>query len=336
MMTDNPVSEEFSPILEVLKDHPLGMSIKEISAAVSMSRNSVAKYLDVLTASGQLELRHVGNAKLYSLSFRVPVGDLMNHARELIIVLDNDLRVIQASGSFCRFTGISREQILHARLSSLPMPLLSAAEEHELVALLSGGSTWKKEIRVTRNGTEVWFDSRFIPTVLENGVPGITLILEDSTERRLAKKASIERDRLLHTIFQIPTTPQFFIDRNHKVVYWDRALEILTGIKAEEVVGTSNHWRAFYTHPHPCLADFLVDGNPGAAIALQYPGKCPAPAGMEGKYEYTDFFPDMVTGAKWLHITSSLIRDTSGTVTGAMETIENVSDRNKGNFIVQK
>lgn len=310
------------------------MSIKEIAAAVSMSRNSVAKYLDVLNASGQLELRHVGNAKLYSLSCRVPVGDLLNHARELIIVLDNNLRILQASGSFSGFTGISREQILHARLSSLPVPLISAAEEQELVVLLNGGPSWKKEIRVVRNGTEIYFDSSFIPTQLENGMPGITLILEDATERRLAKKASVERDRLLHTIFQIPTTPQFFIDRNHKVVYWDRALEILTGIKTEEMVGTNGHWRAFYANPHSCLADLLVDRE--ELILRQYLGKCISFSEVDGKYECTDFFPDMATGRKWLHVTATLIRDTTGTITGAMETIEDVTDRHKGHFMVPK
>ena len=333
-MTGNPAPEEFTPILDLLRDHPLGMSIKEIAAAVSMSRNSVAKYLDVLAATGQLELRHVGNAKLYSLSFRVPVSDLLNQARELIIVLDNDLRIVQASGSFSVFTGLPREKILHARLSSLPLPLLSVAEEQELAALLNGGSPWKKEIQVIRNGTESYFESRFIPTVLENGVPGITLILEDATEQRLARKASIERDRLLHTIFQIPTTPQFFIDRNHKVVYWDRALEILTGIKAEDVVGTSSHWKAFYPHPRSCLADLLVDGDL-ETITRQYRGKCVSDAGADGKYECTDFFPDMANGAKWLRVTSSLIRDTTGRVTGAMETIEDVTDRKKGHFVVQ-
>lgn len=334
-MTGNPASVEFASILEVLREHPLGMSIKEIAAAVSMSRNSVAKYLDVLTASGQLELRHVGNAKLYSLSFRVPVGDLLNHARELIIVLNNDLRVVQASGSFSRFTGIPREMILHARLSSLPVPLITAADEHELVALLSGGSTWKKEIKVLRNGSEIYFDSRFIPTQLENGEPGITLILEDATESRLAKKALGDRDRLLHTLFQIPTAPQFFIDRNHKVVYWDRALEILTGVKAEDVVGTSNHWKAFYACPHSCLADLLVDGEM-ETIQRQYMKKCIALPGAEGRYECTDFYPDMITGAKWLRIASALIRDTTGSVSGAVQTIEDISDRKQGHFFVQK
>jgi len=118
-------------------------------------------------------------------------------------------------------------------------------------------------------------------------------------------------------------------------VYWDRALEIMTGIKAEEVVGTNGHWRAFYDHPHSCLADLLVDDD-RETILRQYKGRCISPAGADGRYEYTGYFPDMLNGGKWLHITSSLIRDTTGTITGAMQTIEDVTDRNKGQFIVQQ
>ena len=335
MMGEIQSTDEAARIRAVLKDHPLGMSIKEISLAVNMSRNSVAKYAEVMTTAGQLDVRHVGNAKLYTLSHRVPVSDLLNHAKELIIVLDNDLRIIQVSGSFCMFAGITREAALHTRLSALPFPLLTQEDEREIAPLLAGGPLWKKEITVACNGREIFFEGRFIPTTLENGSPGITLILEDTTERTVARRASEERDRLLHTLFQIPTIPRFFIDKNHKVVYWDRALEILTGLRAEEVVGTSDHWKAFYSLPRGCLIDLVVDGNV-EMIARQFSGMCAKSGGTDGRIECTDFFPDMHGGGRWLRITASLIRDTSGTVTGAMETIEDVTHLRKGQFIIQQ
>lgn len=333
-MAKTNITSESGRIHEVLRDHPHGLSIKEIAAAVAMSRNSVAKYLEVLTATGQLELRQVGNAKLYMLSHRVPVGDLLDHAQELIIILNNDLRVVQTSSSFSRFIGLPREKILYARLSTLPLPLISQAEELEMTALLNSGPSWTKQIQVIRSGNEVFFKGRFIPSVLEDGMPGITLILEDITERTMAEKAATERDRLLRTIFQIPTAPQFFIDRNHKVVYWDRAMEIMTGIKAEEVVGTSNHWQAFFSLPRPSLADLLINDD-RETISTLFSKACPPVSAAEGMFEYTDFFPDMGTGGKWLHITASLTRDTAGHLSGAMETVEDVTDEKKRQFIVQ-
>lgn len=334
-MADGVADTEDTRILSVLKEHPLGLSIKEISAAVGMSRNSIAKYLDVLTATGKLELRHVGNAKLYTLSQRVPVTSIINYARELIIVLNNSLQVAEASDSFCTFAGEPRQAILHRRLSSLALPILTPAEETELTALLNGGPSWKKEIRLVRGPHEFYLDGRFIPTALRNGEPGITLILEDTTERRMAEKAKQEGDRLLHTIFQIPSVPCFYIDRNHKVAYWDRSLEIMTGIKSEEIVGTSLHWRAFYPEERPCLADLLVDGDT-ERIVTYYHGTCCRSPNPDGGFECTGFFPAMRPEGKWLHVTATVIRDAAGNLTGAMETVEDITDKKRREFVVEQ
>jgi PAS domain-containing protein len=324
--------DETTRIRAVIHENPLGLSIKEISAKVGMSRNSVAKYLDVLTATGQLDLRHVGNAKLYTLSRRVPVDKILNYAHELITVLDTSLCIVEASDSLCDFARAPRDAILGKRLSAPPISLLTPEEEEELMALLSGGSlSWKKEIRLLRGNDEVFFDGRFVPTVLENGEPGITLILADITGRRRAERAMQERDRLLHTIFQIPTVPRFFIDRNHKVVFWDRALEIMTGIRSEEVVGTTRHWQAFYPGERPCLADLLVDGQI-CRITELYGAACTPSASADSTYAYTSFFPSMGPGGRWLHITASVIRDPAGNLTGAMETVEDVTEKKQREF----
>ncbi|MFA4876848.1 MAG: PAS domain-containing protein [Methanoregula sp.] len=327
--------DEATRIRAVLRNHPQGLSIKEISLAVSMSRNSVAKYLDVLMASGQLDLRHVGNAKLFTLSHRVPVDRIINQTGELIIVLDEDLRIVQASDSFCEFAGLPRIKIHNARLSALPFPILSASEEGELMALLHGGPTLKKEIRVVRNGDEVYFSGRFIPAMPENGISAVTIILEDITERIRAERAALERDRLLHTIFHIPTAPQFYIDRNHKVVYWDRALEIMTGIRAEEMIGTRNHWKAFYPVEHPCMIDLMVDGD-HLKIRELFPDISSGSPDGDGRYEYTAFFPAAGPQGKWLHITAMPVRDPAGNLTGAVETVEDVTDKKQREFVIQK
>jgi PAS domain S-box-containing protein len=334
-MAEIPDTDGALRIQEVLKDHPHGLSIKEISTSVGMSRNSVAKYLEVLTATGRLEVRHVGNAKLFSLSQRMPVESVLHFTREIIIVLNHNLQIVQASDSLCTFTGSPRESILHTRLSAHPVALLSPVEENELTRLLGGGESWKKEIRVVRQGTEVFLEGRFIPTILDNGDPGVTVILENTTERRAAEKAMQGRERLLHTIFQIPAVPRFFIDRNHKVVFWDRALEIMSGIKSEEVVGTSRHWRIFFTEAQPCLSDLLVDGDLERMHEL-FGGKCRKIPSDGGGYELVWFFPGSGDAGKWLHVTATLMRDSAGHVTGAMETLEDVTDTKKRDFVVQK
>lgn len=73
-----------------------------------------------------------------------------------------------------------------------------------------------------------------------------------------------------HSLLQNSASPCFVIDVNHKVLMWTRALEELTGISGEEMVGTNQHWRAFYPQERPCLADIVMDNALESAIDL-YP-----------------------------------------------------------------
>jgi len=59
----------------------------------------------------------------------------------------------------------------------------------------------------------------------------------------------------------------FAIDINHNVVFWNYACERLTGFSADKVIGTRNHWRAFYQSECNCLADTLLYEGVEQAVA---------------------------------------------------------------------
>ncbi|KXJ49729.1 MAG: diguanylate cyclase [Cycloclasticus sp. Phe_18] len=56
-------------------------------------------------------------------------------------------------------------------------------------------------------------------------------------------------------------TPTFVLDAEGKVLVWNKACERLTGVKADKLIGTNNHWQAFYDDKRNCLADLLVKGK---------------------------------------------------------------------------
>lgn len=55
--------------------------------------------------------------------------------------------------------------------------------------------------------------------------------------------------------------PTFVLDADCRIIIWNKACERLTGIPASELIGTRNHWRAFYDAPRPCLADLIAQGR---------------------------------------------------------------------------
>lgn len=55
--------------------------------------------------------------------------------------------------------------------------------------------------------------------------------------------------------------PTFVIDQQGKVLIWNGACERLTGVMADEVIGTQSHWMGFYPMPRMCLADVVAQGR---------------------------------------------------------------------------
>lgn len=69
-------------------------------------------------------------------------------------------------------------------------------------------------------------------------------------------------------LMQFLVVPTFVLDAEGKVLIWNKACERLTGLPATEVVGTREHWRAFYDTPRPCLSDLLVQDRMNDVDAL--------------------------------------------------------------------
>jgi PAS domain S-box-containing protein len=143
---------------------------------------------------------------------------------------------------------------------------------------------------------------------------------------RQAIQIKIAQKTMLDLVQGAPI-PEFVIDNNHRVVFWNRALEEYSGIAASAIVGTTDHWKAFYPSRRPCLADLIVDENIDG-IARWYAGKQAQSPVMTDNFVATDYFPAM-KGGTWLFFTAAPLRDPSGNITGAIETLQDVTSIRK-------
>jgi signal transduction histidine kinase len=120
--------------------------------------------------------------------------------------------------------------------------------------------------------------------------------------------------------------PVFAVNKKHHVIQWNKALEMLSGISKEEVMGTNNQWKAFYGKERPVLADLIADGASEEEISARYHGSARKSALIRGAYEAEDFFPSLGENGKWYHFTASPLTS-RGKVIGAIEILEDVSER---------
>jgi len=134
-----------------------------------------------------------------------------------------------------------------------------------------------------------------------------------------------QREAQLDAILQTSPIPKFVIDKNHRVISWNKAMANVTGIEARTVLGTNTHWKAFYITERPCLADLLLDGSIEKIPEL-YTDTWKKSEVAEGAYEATGFFPHIGPRGKWLHFIAAPITDNDGSLIGATETLEDVTD----------
>lgn len=135
-----------------------------------------------------------------------------------------------------------------------------------------------------------------------------------------------EVEQRLYGIIHGSPIPTFVIKKDHRVIYWNDALEKLSGIKAGDILNSDQHWRAFYKSKRPCMADLIVDETL-ETVPNWYSGKYSKSSLLEKTYVATDFFQDLGESGRWLRFTASAIKDSIGNLYGAIETLEDITEQ---------
>ncbi len=142
----------------------------------------------------------------------------------------------------------------------------------------------------------------------------------------MVKKEDISIDGLTSAIIDSSPIPQFIINTEHTLIFWNKALEKYSGINARDVLGTTEHRTIFYHEERPLMADLLVDGDLDG-IKKWYGEKCRSSKYVENAFESLDFFSNIGQNGTWLYFTAAEIKDSKGAVIGVLETLEDVTER---------
>ena len=116
------------------------------------------------------------------------------------------------------------------------------------------------------------------------------------------------------------------LDAEQRVLIWNRACERLTGIPAAEVVGTRDHWRAFYEAPRPCLADLVATKGYEQIADLYTVFEDPAEPSFGVHAENWCWMPRR--GERlYLAVDAGPVFDESGKLIAVVETLRDVTEK---------
>jgi diguanylate cyclase (GGDEF)-like protein/PAS domain S-box-containing protein len=153
--------------------------------------------------------------------------------------------------------------------------------------------------------------------------------LQDVTERRRAEAALRDSEAYLAQIVDGSSVAMLVIDAAHRVTHWNRACEVTTGTLAKDVIGTQDQWKAFYASSRPIMADLVLDDANESTVDRLYHGRYRPSLLIRGGYEAEDFFPHFGDRGRWLFFTAAPLRNAAGEVIGAIETLQDVSERRR-------
>lgn len=165
---------------------------------------------------------------------------------------------------------------------------------------------------------------------------GTIWIIEDVTEQRRVESLLQESERHLSQIIGGSPIAMFVINRQHRITHWNRACEYLTGVTAATVIGSTDTWRGFYEKRRPTMANLVLNGGDNEEIARYYGEGFALSQLIPGAVGAEDYFPNMLPSGRWLQFMAAPLRDSSGSVIGAIETLNDITERKTAEQLLMK
>ena len=311
--------EELVQIKELLRQNPQGMSITEISRELRKNMHSVGRYLDVLRLSGQVVMRTYGKAKVFSLARRVPLASIMSCSREMILVLDRDLRVVQVNGPFLTFLDLPPEEVSGRQLEHLPVP---DPDVQELLGRFTSrlrehgpDTDYHEHIRFGSGMGERFLGTKVIPLVFEDGDQGYAIVVFDITEEHRAHLALEARESQYRELVELAHAIILKMDRNGRITFFNEFAERFFGIPKDRAVGTDSSVLIFQAGEGDA-------GDLGKTIRILCSGGS-VPPGQETAHETAD------SRRVWVRWTHRAILDASGACTGILSVGSDITEHRK-------
>ncbi|WP_321507416.1 PAS domain S-box protein [uncultured Methanoregula sp.] len=133
-----------------------------------------------------------------------------------------------------------------------------------------------------------------------------------------------ESEQKLQDIIEFLPDAVFAINREGKVIAWNRAVEEMTGKQKAEMLGRSNfeYSLAFYGERRPMLAGLILKNESDLL------GKYPTVHRESSRFVSEAFLPNFNSGrGAHLRFSATALMDPNGNVTGAIESVRDITEQ---------
>lgn len=185
-----------------------------------------------------------------------------------------------------------------------------------------------EEYYTSKWGKSVYLRYRMNPQYGPEGeIRSCIISIEDITASKLAENALRHNEQLLNSILSFLPDATFVINQQGKVLFWNKAMENMTGIPKEEMIGQADKTYSipFYGERCSTLIDWaLLSDEEHAELKDNYDF-----VRQEGNSLIGEVYVPKIYGGQgaYLLLSASRLYDLNGNTIGAIESIRDISDR---------
>jgi PAS domain S-box-containing protein len=241
-----------------------------------------------------------------------------------------DGRYVYANQRLAEIYGYDSPQELIEGVKSISRDMYVDPEQRdELMALLKvRGSIENFETQRKRKNGEVIWVSTSIRAVTEPSGKNILYdgYVFDITDRKRAEERANVIQRRLNDIIEFLPDATFVVDAGKRVIAWNQAIERMTGVSKEKVLGKGPdvYAKAFYGEERPLIVDMVLSDDVDASEEYDFVDR-------EGERMFAEVFLPMLYRGRgaYVWVTSSPLYDVNGRIVGAIESVRDVTEHKK-------
>jgi PAS domain S-box-containing protein len=253
------------------------------------------------------------------------IEKIVNSISDPIYVVDRQHRYVLANDAMCALAGRRREDVLgRTNYDFFPGEQVDIFWNKDEIVFQTGEENENEEEITDALGRTRTIVTKKICYYDKAENKFIVGVIRDITERKKAELALQATHRELQDIVEFLPDATVVIDREKRVILWNHAMEEMTGLRKDEVLGKGDYIYAvpFYGKRKPMLIDLVM--CQGSEIGGQYDfierigrtvcSEVFVPGAYQGKGAY-------------LWSTAAPLLDRNGSITGFIQSIRNISDR---------
>ncbi|HBD08602.1 MAG TPA: hypothetical protein DCZ69_10095, partial [Syntrophobacteraceae bacterium] len=270
------------------------------------------------------------------------LNDIIEFLPDATFVIDKDKKIIAWNRAIENMTGVDKKDMIGEGDYAYTVPFYGERRPHLLDLIDKSDHELESKYQNVRRKNNILYAETYVPNlhggkgayVFATGAPlldaqgnrvGAIESIRDITERKQMEEALEGSEQQLADIISFLPDATFVIDRYGKVIAWNRAMEEMTGIKAEDMLGKDQYEYSmpFYGKRRPLLVDLVL--KPDQEIEAEYVNI----QSKDGVLVGDSYTPGLGGGHMYMSGTAAVLRDSKGNVVGAIESIRDVTDRRR-------